>query len=116
MKRAYKYRFYPSPEQAAELARTFGCVRKAWNLALDARTTAWYQRAERITYVNAAVNIRAAGLAVLACGGGVRPKPGIRGGQSTMKQEPQGASPGIPVLSGGEECQDRSLTISTKSS
>jgi putative transposase len=51
VKRAYKYRFYPSPEQAAELARTFGCVRKVWNLVLDARTTAWYQRAERITYV-----------------------------------------------------------------
>ncbi|RUR31455.1 hypothetical protein ELY33_08040, partial [Vreelandella andesensis] len=24
--RAYKYRFYPTPEQAALLARTFGCV------------------------------------------------------------------------------------------
>src|SRR5260221_14577410 len=51
VKRAYKYRFYPSPEQAAELNRTFGCVRKVWNLALDARTTAWYQRQERIGYV-----------------------------------------------------------------
>ncbi|WP_370518020.1 helix-turn-helix domain-containing protein, partial [Micromonospora sp. MP36] len=27
MKRAYKYRFYPSPEQAELLNRTFGCVR-----------------------------------------------------------------------------------------
>ncbi len=27
VKRAYKYRFYPTPEQAQELARTFGCVR-----------------------------------------------------------------------------------------
>ena len=26
VKRAYRYRFYPSPEQAAELERTFGCV------------------------------------------------------------------------------------------
>jgi len=51
VKRAYKYRFYPSPEQAAELSRTFGCVRKVYNLALAARTEAWYQRAERITYV-----------------------------------------------------------------
>jgi putative transposase len=51
VKRAYKYRFYPSPEQAAELARTFGCVRKVWNLALDARTTAWYQRQQRVGYV-----------------------------------------------------------------
>jgi putative transposase len=51
VKRAYKYRFYPSPEQEAELLRTLGCVRKVWNLALDARTTAWYQRHERVTYV-----------------------------------------------------------------
>jgi putative transposase len=28
VKRAYRYRFYPSPEQADELSRTFGCVRK----------------------------------------------------------------------------------------
>jgi putative transposase len=28
VKRAYKYRFYPTSEQAAELSRTFGCVRK----------------------------------------------------------------------------------------
>ncbi|WP_142901214.1 helix-turn-helix domain-containing protein, partial [Klebsiella pneumoniae] len=27
MKRAYKFRFYPTPEQAELLARTFGCVR-----------------------------------------------------------------------------------------
>ncbi|MEV0081811.1 helix-turn-helix domain-containing protein [Saccharopolyspora sp. NPDC050642] len=36
MKRTYKYRFYPAEEQAAELSRTFGCVRKVYNLALDA--------------------------------------------------------------------------------
>ncbi len=51
VKRAYKYRFYPTPEQAAELSRTFGCVRKVWNLALQARTTAWHQRQERVTYL-----------------------------------------------------------------
>ncbi|EGA9924161.1 helix-turn-helix domain-containing protein, partial [Salmonella enterica subsp. enterica serovar Saintpaul] len=27
MKRAYKYRFYPTNEQAELLAQTFGCVR-----------------------------------------------------------------------------------------
>jgi putative transposase len=48
--RAYKYRFYPTPGQAAESCRTFGCVRKVWNLALAARTTAWHQRHERMTY------------------------------------------------------------------
>ena len=51
VKRAYRYRFYPTPAQAQELARTFGCARKVWNLALDARTTAWYQRQQRVGYV-----------------------------------------------------------------
>ena len=51
VRRAYRYRFYPSSEQAQELLRTFGCVRKVWNLALDARTQAWYQRQERVSYV-----------------------------------------------------------------
>ncbi|MEU2615213.1 transposase [Micromonospora sp. NPDC007271] len=49
-KRAFKFRFYPTPEQADLLNRTFGCVRKVYNLALEARTTAWYQRQERINY------------------------------------------------------------------
>src|ERR1700756_1968561 len=51
VKRAYRYRFYPSPGQETELLRTFGCVRKVWNLALDARTEAWFQRRERVSYV-----------------------------------------------------------------
>ncbi|WP_344589153.1 RNA-guided endonuclease TnpB family protein [Actinomadura vinacea] len=50
VKRAFKYRFYPTPEQAAELARTFGCVRKVYNLALAARTEAWTLRQERVNY------------------------------------------------------------------
>ncbi|WP_371576577.1 RNA-guided endonuclease InsQ/TnpB family protein [Streptomyces sp. NBC_01314] len=50
VKRAFKYRFYPDDAQAAELSRTFGCVRKVYNLALEARTIAWYQRRERVNY------------------------------------------------------------------
>ncbi|MFE2495857.1 RNA-guided endonuclease InsQ/TnpB family protein [Streptomyces scopuliridis] len=49
VKRAYKYRFYPTDAQAAELSRTFGCVRKVYNLALAARTEAWV-RQERVNY------------------------------------------------------------------
>ncbi|MGW6791510.1 RNA-guided endonuclease InsQ/TnpB family protein [Streptomyces chartreusis] len=49
-KRAYKYRFYPTDAQAADLSRTFGCVRKVFNMALAARTEAWTLRRERITY------------------------------------------------------------------
>src|SRR2546423_12549142 len=49
VKRAFKYRFYPTDAQAAELSRTFGCVRKVYNLALAARTKAW-ARQERVNY------------------------------------------------------------------
>lgn len=51
VKRAYRYRFYPTEEQAAELSRTFGCVRKVYNLALDARTRAWFTEQRRVNYV-----------------------------------------------------------------
>ncbi|RSM73240.1 transposase [Actinoplanes sp. ATCC 53533] len=50
MKRVFKYRFYPTDTQAVELSRTFGCVRKVYNLALAARTEAWTLRQERVTY------------------------------------------------------------------
>ncbi|MCH0564976.1 transposase [Streptomyces sp. MUM 2J] len=49
VKRAFKYRFHPTAAQAAELSRTFGCVRKVYNLALAARTEAW-ARQERVNY------------------------------------------------------------------
>ncbi|MGW6929133.1 RNA-guided endonuclease InsQ/TnpB family protein [Lentzea sp. NPDC054927] len=49
-KRAFKFRFYPSEVQAAELSRTFGCVRKVYNLALQARAEAWTLRGERVGY------------------------------------------------------------------
>ncbi|MPY84903.1 MAG: helix-turn-helix domain-containing protein, partial [Actinophytocola sp.] len=51
MKRAYKYRFYPTEQQAQELLRTFGCVRLIYNRALEARTVAWYTEQRRINYV-----------------------------------------------------------------
>ena len=49
VRRAFRYRFYPTDAQAAELSRTFGCVRKVYNLALAARTEAW-ARQERVNY------------------------------------------------------------------
>jgi putative transposase len=48
--RAYKYRFYPSPEQETLLRRTMGCVRLVYNKALAERTEGWYQRQERVGY------------------------------------------------------------------
>jgi putative transposase len=51
VKRAYKYRFYPSDQQEQELLRTFGCVRLVYNKALEARTAAWYTEQRRVNYV-----------------------------------------------------------------
>lgn len=51
VRRAYKYRFYPTVQQEHELLRTFGCIRLVYNKALEARTSAWYQRQQRINYV-----------------------------------------------------------------
>ncbi|RKN06984.1 RNA-guided endonuclease InsQ/TnpB family protein [Streptomyces radicis] len=51
VKRAFRYRFYPTDEQAAELSRTFGCVRLVYNKALEERTRAWYGEQRRISYV-----------------------------------------------------------------
>lgn len=49
-KRAYKFRFYPTPEQELNLAKTFGCARFAYNYMLRQRTDAWFQRQEKIGY------------------------------------------------------------------
>jgi putative transposase len=48
--RAYKYRFYPTDEQAQQLARTFGCSRYVYNWGLEMRTQAWQQRQESLSY------------------------------------------------------------------
>ena len=53
MKRAYKYRFYPTPEQIELLAQTFGCVRFVYNSILRWRTDAYYERQEKIGYPQA---------------------------------------------------------------
>ncbi len=49
-KRAYQYRFYPTPEQAQILSRTFGCARYVYNWALRLRTDAYYKDQQRIGY------------------------------------------------------------------
>lgn len=50
IKRAYKFRFYPTPEQESNLAKTFGCARFAYNYMLRQRTDAWFQRQEKVGY------------------------------------------------------------------
>lgn len=49
-KRAYKFRFHPTPEQELNLAKTFGCARFAYNYMLRQRTDAWFQRQEKVGY------------------------------------------------------------------
>ena len=48
--------------------------------------------------VNAACNLEAAGLAVIACGAGVRPQGKPPGGHSATKQETQPVTAGIPSV------------------
>jgi putative transposase len=49
-KRAYRYRWYPTDEQASILARTFGCVRFTYNWALRLRTEAYVQEQRHVSY------------------------------------------------------------------
>ncbi len=46
VEKAYKFRFYPTPEQENLLRRTLGCLRLIYNKALAARTQAWHKRQE----------------------------------------------------------------------
>jgi len=50
VKRAYKYRFYPTDQQRDLLNRTFGSVRYVYNRALAERTRAWFQDQRRIGF------------------------------------------------------------------
>jgi putative transposase len=59
VKRAFRYRFYPTSEQAAEIARTFGCARLVYNRALEERTRAWYQEQRRVSYVETSAMLTA---------------------------------------------------------
>jgi putative transposase len=52
VKRAYRYRFYPAPEQADLLNRTFGSVRYVYNRALAERSRAWTQDQKRVTFAD----------------------------------------------------------------
>jgi putative transposase len=52
VKRAYRYRFYPTPFQADLLNRTFGSVRYVWNRALAERSRAWTQEQRRVTFAD----------------------------------------------------------------
>jgi len=59
VKRAFKFRFHPTPEQASELARTFGCARLVYNKALQERTRAYTQEGRRVSYVQSSAALTA---------------------------------------------------------
>ncbi|MEV7010466.1 RNA-guided endonuclease TnpB family protein [Streptosporangium sp. NPDC051022] len=59
VKRAYKYRFHPTPGQALELARTFGCVRLVYNKALEERTRAYRLEGRRVSYAESSAALTA---------------------------------------------------------
>ncbi|WP_084401346.1 RNA-guided endonuclease InsQ/TnpB family protein [Lentzea albidocapillata] len=50
MRTAYKCRAYPTPEQAAVLNRTFGCVRLVWNRTLSERNHRYRAEGVRTSY------------------------------------------------------------------
>jgi putative transposase len=59
VKRAFRYRFYPTKPQEQELLRTFGCARLVYNKALEARTSAWYTEQRRVTCVETSAMLTA---------------------------------------------------------
>jgi putative transposase len=48
-KRAYRYRVYPTPEQARNLAQTFGCTRFVYNWALHTRLRAYFDHGKKLS-------------------------------------------------------------------
>ncbi|WP_208815689.1 RNA-guided endonuclease InsQ/TnpB family protein [Micromonospora echinofusca] len=82
---------------SSKLCSACGALAQRMPLTVRTRTCRCGQTHDRD--VNAARNILAAGLAVTACGAGVRPQRGnLRTGQQAMKQENPGATTGVPVL------------------
>jgi len=49
-KRAYKYRFYPTPEQAHNLACTFGCCRFVYNWGLSTSKVSYFQHGVKMNH------------------------------------------------------------------
>jgi putative transposase len=50
IKRAYKFRCYPTAQQAGQLMRTFGCARFVYNHMLRLRTDAWFNEHKHVGY------------------------------------------------------------------
>ena len=59
MKRAYRYRFYPTRDQAHLLNRTFGCVRVVWNQTLQTREELYRSERRSLSYGQASTHLTA---------------------------------------------------------
>jgi putative transposase len=57
VQKAFKYRFFPSDNQAVQLARTFGCARFVYNQALEFRSKSWQQEKKSIGYHDTALKL-----------------------------------------------------------
>jgi putative transposase len=57
VQKAFKYRFFPSDAQAAQLGRTFGCARFVYNQALNYRSQAWRQDKKHTNYNDTALKL-----------------------------------------------------------
>ncbi|WP_461145696.1 RNA-guided endonuclease InsQ/TnpB family protein [Salinifilum aidingensis] len=56
---AYKCRAYPDSDQAAQLGRTFGCVRLVWNTTLEARHRRYHVEGRSTSYKETDANLAA---------------------------------------------------------
>jgi putative transposase len=57
VEKAFKYRFFPTNQQAEQLACTFGCARYVYNHALELRTAAWQQEKKSVGYHETAAKL-----------------------------------------------------------
>jgi Helix-turn-helix domain len=57
VQKAFKYRFFPTDAQAAQLAGTFGCARFVYNQALEYRSKSWQQEKKSIGYHDTALKL-----------------------------------------------------------
>jgi putative transposase len=57
VQKAFKYRFFPTEEQARQLAKTFGCARYVYNQALAYRTAAWQHEKRSVGYSQTAAKL-----------------------------------------------------------
>src|SRR6266705_1048591 len=53
MRAAYKCRAYPTPDQAALLNRTFGCIRVVWNKTLTWRHARYHEERAKTSFTQA---------------------------------------------------------------